>query len=236
MTFQILNIYNDLSGRLYGYYILLSYRYLNLCVKPEPASLLSASVNIDEEQYELEKVVQVAMPDDSCLQLVPMDNSLIPNICQAILLEHPEFKLDVQDDLSAKKDDSPAPKMIVLTVPPIDKDRKDALLDMVNALYDDCDKRMKFDFDIFSAKAGIASVTLPKESQDETKKEFEELYGSFVEKAKAQKDTKTKEIEDAYSRWCEANGRDEKKEMEDKAAKGEEAAFKMLLDISSLEN
>lgn len=236
MTFQILNILKELEGRLYGYCTLLAYRYMNLCVKPEPASLLSSSVIIDENEYEIEKVVQVAMPDEDSLQLIPIDQSLIPNICQAILLEHPEFKLDVVDNLLAKKADRPAPKMIDLTVPPVDKDRKDVLMDLVNSLYDDCDKRMKFDFDVFSAKMGIAAATLPKETREEAKKEFEDTYNSFVEKTKALKEKKTKEIEDAHARWCQSDGINEDKSNEDKAAKGEDAAFKMPLGDMTLDN
>lgn len=238
MTFQILDILNNMQGRLYGYCTLLAYRYMNICVKPDPVSLLSVKVVIDENEYEIEKVAQLAKPDDTCLHLIPIDQDLIPHICKAILLEHPEFKLDLVDDPSAKKesDDKPAPKIIVLTVPPVDKDRKDTMLDLVNALYEDCDKRMKLDFDVAATKAGVAAATLPKETQDETKKEFEDAYNSFVEKVKAQKESKTKEIEDAYERWCKSDDSNENKINEEKAAKGVDAAFKMQLGDMTLEN
>ncbi len=238
MTFQILDILNNMESRLYGFCTLLAYRYMNICVKPEPASLLSAKVMIDDNSYQLEDVLKVARPDDSCLQLFPIDQLLIPNICAAILLEHPEFKLDVVDDPYARKesDDSPAQKMIVLTVPPVDKDRKDDMLDLVNALYEDCDKRMKLDFDVSGTKAGMAAITLPKETQEETKKAFEDSYNNFVEQAKKHKESKIKEIEDAYKRWCEANEGDERKDKEDEEAKGRDAVYKMSLDDMTLEN
>lgn len=238
MTFQILDILNKMEDRLYGFCTLLAYRYMNICVKPEPVSLLSSKVIIDDNYYQLEDVLKVVKPDDSCLQLLPIDQLLIPNICEAILLEHPEFKLDIVDDPYTGKgsDDRPAPKIIVLTVPPVDKDRKDDMLDMVNALYEDCDKRMKLDFDVSAAKAGMAAITLPKETQDETRKAFEDSYNNFVEQAKKYKENKIKEIEDAYKRWCEANEGDERKEKEDEEAKGRDAVYKMSLDDMTLEN
>lgn len=238
MTFKILDILKDMEGRLYGYCALLGYRYINICVKPEPVALLSTSVIIDDNPYEIEKVAKVARPDDSCLQIIPMDQCLIPNICQAILLEHPEFRLDLVDDPGAKaeSDDSPAPKIIVLTVPPVDKDRKDTMLDLVNALYEDCDKRMKLDFDVAATKAGIAAISLPKETQDETKMEFENSYNNFVEQAKKYKENKIKEIEEAYARYCEENEANESKKKEEKDAEGQESVFKMPLDNMTLEN
>ena len=238
MTFQILDILNNMESRLYGYCALLSYRYMNICVKPEPVSLLSASVIIDDNPYELEKVAKLAKPDDDSLQIIPMEQSLIPDITKAILLEHPEFKLDIVDDPFAKResDDAIAPKMIVLTVPPVDKDVKKSMLDLVNALYQDCDKRMKLDFDVAAAKAGVAAITLSEETQKETKKTFEDSYNNFVKQAEKYKENKTEEIEEAYARWCEENGNNEKKEKEEKEAENRDAAFKMSLDDTTLEN
>ena len=238
MTFQILDILNNMESRLYGYCALLAYRYMNICVKPEPVSLLSTSVIIDDKPYDIEKVAKVMLPDDKSLQLIPVEQSLIPDITQAILLEHPEFKLDIVDDPSAKResDDAFVPKMIVLTVPPVDKDGKKSMLDLVDALYQDCDKRMKLDFDVEAAKAGVAAITLPEETQKETKKAFEDSYNNFVEQVKKYRENKTKEIEDAYALWCEENGNNEKKEREEKEAENRDAAFKMALDDTTLEN
>lgn len=210
---------------------------MNLCVKSEPASLLSSSVFIDDGEYELEKVIKLAKPDDSSLQLFPIDQVLIPNICQAILKEHPEFKQELVDNPFEKKsDDGSAPKMIVLTMPPVDEDRKKDLLDMVNALHKDCEKRMEFEYTVFSASGGAAAITLPKETKEETKKEFEDTYKSFVDLAGKYKENKTKEIEDAYSRWCETNEGNERKEKEEEEAKGQDAVYKMSLEDMTLEN
>ena len=236
MTFQILDILNNLESRLYGYCALLSYRYMNICVKPEPVSLLSTSVIIDDNAYELEKVTKVMKPDDDSLQIIPVEQSLIPDITKAILLEHPEFKLDIVDDPYAKResDDAPAPKMIVLTVPPVDKDGKKSMLDLVDALFQDCEKRMKLDFDVEVAKAGVAAITLSEETQKETRKAFEDTYNNFIEQVKKYKENKTEEIEEAYARWCGENGK--KEEKEEKEAEDRDAAFKMALDDTTLEN
>ena len=157
MTFQISNIISDLQSRLLGYCTLLTYRYMNLCVKAEPAALLSAVVVLDDFEYPLEKVSSVAIEDEVKYHMYPIDKNLIPQICKAILQEHPEFRQEVVDET------------IVFTVPPVDKDRKDDMEDLVDALFKDCQTRMKADFGVSSVKAVTAAAALPEETQKEAK-------------------------------------------------------------------
>jgi len=227
MTFEILNSLNGLENKLMGYTALLSYRYLNLCVKSTPVSLLSTKVIIDGKESNLEKVAKVAVPNDTQLYLVPIEKTLIPHICKAVLLEHPEFKHEIQD-ASASGDGSQ--QMIVLTVPPVDKDRKDAILDMVDALYKDCDVRMKAEYDLTAAKISVSSLPLPEESRKEAKEELKKLYDNFVNAANQTKEDKVKEVNDAYAHYCEEHKEEESRTMEDREAKGTDSVFKMTLD------
>lgn len=225
MTFEIYDTLTNLQRRFAGYLMLMTYRYSNLCVKSDPSAMLSTNVIVDEAEQTIEKVAKVAIPNSYQFYLLPLDNCLIPAICKGVLAEHPEFRQEIQDD-----PDSEGMKMVVLTVPPVDKNRKDAMLDMVDALYKDCDLRMKADFDIAAAKATALALPLPKETQDETKDEFQKMYDQHVEMAKTAKEDKVKEIEEAYAHFCEENDKEEKKAQEESDSKGEDNMFKMTLD------
>ena len=209
---------NDLQNRLMGYCALLSYRYMNLCVKADPVALLSAQVMIDDNDYPLEQVASVAIEDEVTYRFYPIDKNLIPHICKAMLQEHPEFKQNIDGET------------LTFTVPPVDKDRKDALEDMVDALYKDCELRMKADFGVFSTKVSIAAISLPPETQDECKEELQKTYDGFVQRSGQFKESKMKEIEKAYGLYCEAHEKEEEEKAEKADAEGLENIFKMTLE------
>ena len=217
MTFQISSIISDLQSRLLGYSTLLGYRYMNLCVKAEPGALLSAVVDIDSIEYPLEKVAAISLEKFS-YHMLPIDKSLVPYICKALLEEHPEFSQEMDGDT------------IVFTVPPVDKDRKDALEDMVDALYKDCELRMKADFGVSSTKAGIAAVALPEETQKETEEELQKTYDGFVERCAKLKEAKLKEIEEGYARYCEEHQKEQEEKEQKAQEEGLDNIFKMTLD------
>ena len=218
MTFEISNIINELQSRLMGYCALLTYRYMNLCVKAEPAALLSAEVNVGGAAYPLEKVASVAIEDNTRYRLYPMDKNLVPEIVKAMKEEHPEFKADIDGET------------IVFTVPPVDKDRKDALNDLVDALHKDCESRMKLDFGVSTAKVAVAVAALSKEEQDGAKEDLKKAYDGMVSRSGQLKDNKIKEIEAAYSAWCDEHEKNEEAKEEKARAEGLDNVFKMTLE------
>ena len=227
MTFQILEIVKNLEKRLMGYCVLLGYRYMNLCTKAEPVSLLSATVVIDGNEYEIEKVAHAAIPDKMHIYLYPLDKTLIPYICAAMLKEHPEMKQDIIDDPDGGEKPG---KVISLSIPPVDEDRKDALTDMVNALHEDCCKRMEMDYNVAVVEAAKVSMALPAETQDETKEELKKTYDSFRQNADKYKENKIKEIEEAYAALGEEAAKEEEQKKEEQDAKGLDSILKMTLD------
>ena len=50
MRRNIETLINEMKSKMSGYAVMLQYRYMNLCVKAEPAALLSFTVTDDEEE------------------------------------------------------------------------------------------------------------------------------------------------------------------------------------------
>ena len=56
MKRSVLHDYNQLEEKLTGYVAMLNFKFLNLCVKAEEASLLPVTVNVDGASKKLEEV------------------------------------------------------------------------------------------------------------------------------------------------------------------------------------
>ena len=86
-------IIGELDGKLTGHAALLNYRYMNLCVKAEPAALLSFTItDIEGNTYNIEEVADTLMPDDYSFEFVPKEMGMLPFIQEGIAEAHPEFK------------------------------------------------------------------------------------------------------------------------------------------------
>ena len=68
----------------------------NLCVKAEPAALLSLTVtDIEGNVYNIEDVADTMIPDDFSFEFVPKEMEMLPFIQKGIAETHPEFKQEV---------------------------------------------------------------------------------------------------------------------------------------------
>lgn len=202
MKIVIETLIHEMEGRLGGYVTLLVYRYANLCIKAQPLSLLSAQI-IDEEMGELaiEKVAGVMIPDEYHLKVVPFDPRFIFPLCKAIAEEHPEFK---QELLKPKNTTDENDRHIVLTMPEVNKDRHDALIDSVNVLYDGCKAKMDQTSAEYRIKLEQKIVAIPSdEERDVAKKAMEDSINNhqgIIDKVKADK---IKEIEEAFQHYLD---------------------------------
>jgi len=220
------SIIHEMEGRLNGYVSLLIYRYANLCVKAQPLALLSAEI-IDEERGKLpiEKVAGVLMPDEFHLKIVPFDPSYIFPLCKAIKLEHPEFKQDlvVPDDSTDEKE-----RHLILTMPVVNKDRRDALLEAVDTLYDGCKAKMDKTCAEYRLKLEKKIVVLPTDDErNESKDALEAKIKTYQDMADLNKTEKVKEIEEAYQRYLDEQTSKRNKADEAAAARGEHAGRQM---------
>ena len=182
-----------MESRLGGYVTLLVYRYANLCVKAQPLSLLSAQI-IDEEMGEmkLEQVAGVMLLDEYHLKLVPFDPRFNFPLCKAIKLEHPEFKQDLVKPENGEEDE----RILILTMPEVNKDRRDVLIDSVNVLFDGCKAKMDKTSAEYRLKLEKKIVTLPT---DDERNEAKDALDSSIKNHQGivdkVKEDKVKEIE-----------------------------------------
>ena len=71
MKRSVLHDYNQLEEKLTGYVAMLNFKFLNLCVKAEEASLLPVTVNVDGASKKLEEVAVTAKKDEYRFIIVP---------------------------------------------------------------------------------------------------------------------------------------------------------------------
>ena len=231
MKVAIETIIHEMEGRLNGYVSLLIYRYANLCVKAQPLALLSAEIITDERgSLPIEKVAGVLMPDEFHLKIVPFDPSFIFPLCKAIKLEHPEFKQDlvVPEDSTDEKE-----RHLILTMPEVNKDRRDALLEAVDTLYDGCKAKVDKTCAEYRLKLEKKIVILPTDDErNEAKDAMEAKIKTYKDMADLNKTEKVKEIEEAYQRYLDEQTSKRNQADETAAARGEHAGRQLRVGDS----
>lgn len=230
MRITIETLIHEMESRLGGYVTLLVYRYANLCVKAQPLSLLSAQI-IDDEMGEmkLEQVAGVMLLDEYHLKLVPFDPRFNFPLCKAIKLEHPEFKQDLVKPENGEEDE----RILILTMPEVNKDRRDVLIDSVNVLFDGCKAKMDKTSAEYRLKLEKKIVTLPT---DDERNEAKDALDSSIKNHQGivdkVKEDKVKEIEEAYQRYLDEQTSKRNQADEKAAARGESAGRQMRVGDS----
>lgn len=223
----------ELQGIMSGYVALLNYKYLNLCVKAEAASLLAVTVEYDDESLEIEQAADITMPQDNQLQVYPKDPVLLFAIGKAIAEVHPEFKQDIvtekEDGRQEDDEDSAAGKSILLTMPAVNKDRRDLLIEGVDGLYEATRVKLEGYATIYTQKMMRRLAGAMAEEIDEAKQAMEELRKQHLDLAKQYHDNKTAEIEKAYELYVEQQNEKAAAQQEQEAATNKDAgmSFKM---------
>lgn len=213
-----------------GYVMLLCYRYMNLCVKAEPVSLLPVTVIYGDDELKMEDVADVAQPNERQMLIAPKSQDFLFEIGKGIAATHPEFKQDLVDDdyleeEKEEREEQDKEKWILLTMPDVDKDRRDALTDAVKVLYDETKVKIDFCSKVYLEKVTISLAGASEEEIKEAKEELENVVNQYSDLAKKYREDKEKEIEDAYQLYLKEQGEKEKKEQEQKAATNEEASL-----------
>ena len=229
MRIAIESLIHEMESRLGGYVTLLIYRYANLCVTAQPMSLLPVVVE-DEDQGEMniEQVAGVKLLDDFRMEVVPYDPRFNFPLCKAIREQHPEFKQDLVRPDNASEEDE---RRLILTMPEVNKDRHDALIDSVNILYDGCKAQIDKTSGEYRIKLGQKIVTL---LSDDERNEAKEAFGTSIKTHQDIIDTvkadKVKEIEDAYQHYLEVQAAKRAEADEKNAAHGQNAGQQLRMD------
>ena len=203
------NQYDQLYEKLKGYVAMLNFRYLNMCIKVEPASLIPVKVNIEGSEKNLEQVAMVTKKDDYRFWILPKYDDDMKAICEGIAKVHPEFR---QKEMTMKieglegEGTSHDVRYLQLTMPEVDDKYYKALKDAVDVFYDQCKTLMEAAANQAKAEIAVKSVGEPKEDVDGIKKEVDKLIKNSEESRDKLRDKKLKDIEEAYKNWLTKTG------------------------------
>ena len=224
MRKSIETLIDEMKTKMSGYAVLLQYRYMNLCVKAEPAALLSISV-IDEEgeESDLESVASACLANDYQFEIYPHESKMVFAISKGIKEAHPEFKIDVKSEENSNDSGEDENKYILCTMPEVNKDRHDTLLDGVNTLYDQCKGKLDTNHTVYKSRLTAKLLGGSEEETKEAEDKLEEIYNKHDEICLQYKDAKLKEIEEAYQRYLKEQAEKQTAADEKAAARGENA-------------
>ena len=212
-----------------GYTMLLSYRYMNLCVKAEIASVVPVGVIDEGTEFDIEEVADVAIANEYQMVVYPKYTELLRPIIAGIAEAHPEFKLSIKkgemtyvsaddEDNSERESRTKSDNLdsfpdgelgedntglfLVYTMPDVDKNRRDLLTAAVKSLHTEC--MMRID-SLYARHAEIfmnmlMNPTSPKEA-DLLKDKLKQIYEEHKERADKLRDEKLQEIDDGYARY-----------------------------------
>lgn len=230
----------ELESKASGYVALLNFRFFNLCVKAEPAALLPITIKMLGKEYDLEQVADAAKPNDFQFVIFPKDDSFRLDISKGIAKMHPEFeqkfmKVDENGklvELSEESETNKSTKCIRLTMPKVNKDRRDLLTEGVKGLYEQCKLKLDSNFTFYGQQVVAKLFGAQKEEIDEAKEALEDIKTQHYDLAKTYRDNKLEEIETAFQEYLSEQTSKEQKDKEqyDASNKDVTQGFKMVDD------
>ena len=223
---------SEMKSKMSGYAVMLQYRYMNLCVKAEPAALLSFTVTDDEgEETNLEEVASAGLANDYQFEIYPNDPKMVFAICKGIKEAHPEFKIDTRTEESDEESEENQ-VVIVCTMPEVNKDRHDLLIEGVDTLYDQCKAKLDANHATYKTRLTAKLVESSEDDIQEAEDELEKVYKTHDDICLEYKEEKVKEIEEAYQRYLDEQKKKQDAADERAAARGENAKTQYRVDQS----
>lgn len=198
MNNYIISEIEKAQKKMSGYIGLLNFRYMNLCVKAEIASLLPVTVFVDGQETNIEEVANVNMPNEFQLGVYPKEPEQLSDIIAGIYEAHPEFKMEKK---SAGDPDDESSQYVLYTMPEVDKDRRDLLMNAVKSLYDECRARLKAIYTEYQKMFAEVLVKASPKEADEAKKALDGLNDKCHDMVIDILNKKQDEIEEAYQRY-----------------------------------
>lgn len=223
---------SEMKSKMSGYAVMLQYRYMNLCVKAEPAALLSFTVTDDEgEETNLEEVASAGLANDYQFEIYPNNPKMVFAICKGIKEAHPEFKIDTRTEESDEESEENQ-VVIVCTMPEVNKDRHDLLIEGVDTLYDQCKAKLDANHATYKTRLTAKLVGSSEDDIQEAEDELEKVYKTHDDICLEYKEEKVKEIEEAYQRYLDEQKKKQDAADERAAARGENAKTQYRVDQS----
>lgn len=224
---EIQRLLGEAKSKMNGYVALLMLRYGNLCVKADAISLLSVTVQMNDQESNIEGVAEVGILQDDVLAVVPKSPAYLQHIVKGVMLAHPEFKMDIVQPEESKDEDD---RYLTFTMPEVDKARHDILNEGVDALNKQCTAKIDTIFEQYTAKIAEKMIGANPEAIDKVKDMLKEVYDFYNDICKKQTDGKKKEIEDAYQKYVAEKEAKLQEKQEEAAAHSEEVAQRLKMD------
>ena len=206
MKRSVINKFGMMESKLSGYVAQLNFRFMNLCVKAEPMSLLSARFNIQGEEKQIEDVAQVSKKGDYQFMAIPNFEDDMAPLAVGIALKHPEFKQEYGEETVNVVDEQGDPqsvkvKYLLLTMPEVDNNRYEALKTAVDAAYNQCKTQMEAVVQRAEPEIALLQEGEDQQDIDRVKAAIERLKKSYNDQREKLYDEKMKEIEEGHENW-----------------------------------
>lgn len=216
----------EMRGKMSAYAFQFGYYLSNLPVKAEAAAMLPISVEVDGKKVNLEEVAGAGILDETHFFFYPNEKKLMPNIEEAILKVHPDYKISHQKLEGAPEDND---EQIVAEVPPVDKDRHQQMKDAVGTFADTCKSQMDANSQLYNGRIAMSLAGASNEEVKEAKDAAQQICDWHDDLVKKYRENKEQEIDDAYAAWQKGNTQKASEENEQEQAEGEDAMFNMKM-------
>ncbi len=192
---------DQLNRKLHGHVMMLNYRMSNMCIKADPVSLLSVTINLAGSALDFEDVAQASKPDEFTFDVVPKNQNNLQNIIIGVFDMHPEFKMElkVEHDPLTDKDVT----HIMYTMPEVDKDRRKLMIDAVKLFHTECKASIDLEYTQLLARLVEPYLSMKPEEVEEANNKFKETKDNYLKKAQGILDSKLSAIEEGYQRYLE---------------------------------
>lgn len=218
----------DTKTKMNGYAMLLHFHLANLCIKADPMALLSATIEIDGQNMNLEDVAIVNLPNDKQFAITPKEPDYLFPICKAIKLEHPEFEMEekIEHNEITNEDET----VIYYTMPVVNEDRRDVCMDYINVRCEAVTTKMKAVFSADTAKITAKMMGTSMEQLNAVKDTLNEIYDWHMNLCQKFREDKEAEVEEAYQEYVKKVTEQAQKAEEKKATQGMDTMFSMNLN------
>lgn len=181
---------------------LMQFNFADLCVDADPSALLSMKVQDGGEPKNIEDVVDVVKDDWNVFILIPKDkNCDIGAVKSAVDSKHPEFRQELV--ILQSDTDEDGVKALQLTVPPVDQNRHDLLIQGVDAYVKAFKTQADLEKAVIMARLALPLMTASKEEKEACDASFNEAYDNAVKSSGELADAKKKSIDEAFEKYQE---------------------------------
>lgn len=218
----------EAQQKMNGYAMLFYFHMSNLCIKADPMALLSAIVEVNGSEMNLEEVATINLPDEKRFAITPNHSEYLFPICKAIKFTHPEFEMEEKVERNEITDEEET--VIYFTMPTVNEDRRDICVDYIKTRFEAITLKIDTVLSTHTAKIMVQMVGASAENINALKEKLQEIYDWHTNLCKQFREDKEKEVEEAYQEYLKTAAQEAKQTEEKEAAQGEDTLFSMNMN------